>query len=72
MSLAPSLSLTEITEKALRLLIQEMGVVNTTRFINQFHTGTGDSVVEKERLYGAMTVEEITTAIRKTKQQTSE
>lgn len=71
MSLAPSLSLTEITEKALRLLVQEMGVVNTTRFINQFHTGIGDSVVEKERLYGAMTVEEITTAIRKTKQQTS-
>ena len=45
MSLAPSLSLTEITEKALRLLVQEMGVVNTTRFINQFHTGLVDSVV---------------------------
>jgi predicted transcriptional regulator len=72
MSLAPSLSLTEITEKALRLLVQEMGVVNTARFINQFHTGIGDSVIEKERLYGMMTVEEIATAIRKTKQQASE
>lgn len=72
MSLTPSLSLTEITEKALRLLVQEMGVANTTRFINQFHTGSGDSVAEKERLYGAMTVEDIAAAIRKMKQQPSE
>jgi len=69
MSVAPYLSLTELTEKALKLLIQEMGVVNTARFINQFHTGTGDSVEEKERLYGAMTVDELAAGIKTMKEQ---
>lgn len=68
MSTAPTLSLTEITEKALRLLIQEIGIVNTIRFINQFNTGTGNSVEEKDRLYGNMTVKEIAAAIRQSKQ----
>jgi predicted transcriptional regulator len=69
MSLAPNRPLTEITETAFRLLIQEMGVVNTTRFINQFSTGYGDSVAEKERIFGNMTVDEIAAAIQQRKQQ---
>ncbi|MBC8163036.1 MAG: hypothetical protein H7Z42_17655 [Roseiflexaceae bacterium] len=66
MSVAPNLALTEITEIAMRLLIQEMGVANTARFINQFTLGVGDSVAEKERLFGTMTVAELATAIRQT------
>ncbi len=68
MSLTAYRPLSEITEVALRLLIQEMGVVNTVRFINQFHTGHGDAIAEKDRLFGAMTVEEIADAIKQIKQ----
>lgn len=68
MSLAPNAPLIEINETALRLLIDEMGIVNTARFIHQFTLGVGDSVTEKERLYGQMTVAEIATAIRASKQ----
>jgi hypothetical protein len=71
MSLAPNRPLTEITETALRLLIQEIGVVNTVRFINQFNMGSGDSVAEKERLFDTMTVEQIVTTMRQTRQESS-
>lgn len=69
MTLAPNAPLIEVNEKALRLLIEEMGIVNTARFIHQFTMGAGDSVVEKERLYGNMSVAEIAAAIRASKHQ---
>jgi hypothetical protein len=72
MSLAPNAPLIEINEKAIRLLIEEMGIVNTARFIHQFTMGAGDSLAEKERLYGSMTVAEIATAIRISKQHRAE
>lgn len=72
MSLAPNRPLTEITETAVRLLIQEMGIVNTVRFINQFSTGYGDSVADKEQLYGDMTIEDIVAAIKQRRQTTKE
>jgi ribosomal protein L9 len=49
--------------------IEEMGIVNTARFIQQFTLGVGDSLAEKERLYGSMTVTDIATAIQTSKQQ---
>jgi predicted transcriptional regulator len=67
MTLAPNLPLAEVNTIALRLLIQEMGVVNTARFLNQYATGLGDSVLEKDRLTGSMTVAEIAAAIKQTK-----
>lgn len=67
MTLARNLPLAEVTEKALRLLIRDIGIVNTARFINQFHMGTGDAVAEKEQLFGTMTVEEIATGIKRSK-----
>jgi hypothetical protein len=68
MTLAPNAPLIEVNEKALRLLIEEMGIVNTARFIHQFTMGAGDSVAEKERLYGHMSVAEIAAAIHASKQ----
>lgn len=64
MSTTTNLALTEINEIAVRLLVQQLGIVNTVRFINQFTLGVGDSVAEKERLFGQMTVAEIAAAIR--------
>jgi len=40
-----------INEEALQLLMKELGVANTARFIQQFTTGTGNYTEErKERL----------------------
>jgi len=69
MSLAPNAPLIAINEQAIRLLIEEMGIVNTARFIQQFTLGVGDSLAEKERLYGSKTVTDIATAIQTSKQQ---
>ncbi len=68
MTLTPNAPLIEVNEKALRLLVEEMGIVNTARFIHQFTMGAGDSVAEKERLYGTMSVTEIAAAIRALRQ----
>jgi hypothetical protein len=68
MSLAPTLPLAEVTAIALRLLIQEMGPINTARFLSQFATGLGDSVAEKDSIVGQLTVAEIAAAIRASKQ----
>jgi Mg/Co/Ni transporter MgtE len=71
MSLSPNASLIEVNEQAIRLLIAEMGIVHTARFIQQFTMGVGDSVAEKERLFGTLTIADIAAAIRSAKQQAS-
>jgi len=68
MTLTPNAPLIDVNEKALRLLVEEMGIVNTARFIHQFTMGAGDSVAEKERLYGTMSVADIAAAIRASRQ----
>jgi hypothetical protein len=65
MSLASYPPLTEITAIALRVLIQEMGIVNTIRFLNQFHTGYGDYTRDKDLLFAQLSVEDIAQAIIK-------
>ena len=66
MNATANLALTEINEIAVRLLVQELGIANTARFINQFTLGVGDSIAEKERLFGHMTVADLAGAIRRT------
>jgi hypothetical protein len=61
--------LQEITASALHLLCREMGVVNTMRFLNQFTTGYGNYTEEREQLFGQMSVEEITTEIKRLREQ---
>ncbi|WP_129633707.1 hypothetical protein [Candidatus Oscillochloris fontis] len=63
MTIAANAPLAEVTTVALRVLIQEMGAVNTARFLNQFTTGYGDYTKDKERLFGTMTVDDIAQAI---------
>jgi hypothetical protein len=67
MSTTAQLALTELNEIAVRLLVDELGIANTARFINQFTRGVGDSVAEKDRLFGQMTVAELAAAIRQSK-----
>lgn len=56
--------LTELTVTAIRLLCQEMGVVNTARFLNQFTTGYGNYTEERDQLFEHMTVDDIVAAIK--------
>lgn len=51
--------LAEITREALRTLFQEIGIVNTVRFLNQYTVGYGNYTREREQLYDDMTLDEI-------------
>jgi hypothetical protein len=55
--------LTEVTTSALQLLVKEMGIMNTIRFINQFSTGFGNYTEEREDLFRDMSVDDIVAAI---------
>ena len=50
--------LVEINQQALRLLYQELGVVNAVRFLKQFTSGFGDYTQERDTLFGNKTLEE--------------
>jgi hypothetical protein len=58
-------ALTETTRRAIRLLSDELGVVETVRFLNQFSGGLGDYTKDREALFGNLTLEEIVADIRK-------
>ena len=57
-------ALAEVTQTAIRLLCQEMGV-NTIRFLNQFTTGYGNYTTERDGLLGSLTVAEIAAEIKR-------
>jgi hypothetical protein len=56
---------TELTVAAIRLLIQEMGIVNTAHFMSQLTLGYGNYTDERDQLFGQMTVDDIVTAIQR-------
>jgi hypothetical protein len=58
--------LSVITQQAIELLCKEMGIVNTLRFLNQFTTGYGDYMLEREALFKDLTLNEILSAMKKT------
>ena len=56
--------LAEITQEAIHLLYQEIGIANTVRFLNQFTTGYGDYTLERETLFAGLTLEQIISEIK--------
>ena len=56
--------LSEITRRATHILIKEMGVVDTIRFINQFSIGEGDYTKERAQWLDGMSLDEIITQIK--------
>ena len=56
--------LAEITQEAINVLYQKLGVVNTIRFINQFTIGYGDYTEEREELFGDKSLDEIVSEIK--------
>jgi hypothetical protein len=61
--------LAEVTQDAIRVLLRELGVVNTLRFLKQYTTGYGDYTAERDQLFGEMTVAEIVAEIKEEREQ---
>ncbi len=56
--------LSELTHRARNALIQELGVIDAMRFLNQFRAGTGDYTVERKILFKDESVKSIVADIR--------
>lgn len=59
--------LAEITQEAINVLFQTLGIVNTVRFINQFTTGYGNYTEERAALFGDITLDEVITEIEQSR-----
>ncbi|KJV08126.1 hypothetical protein [Methylocucumis oryzae] len=56
--------LKEISNRAQYVLIRELGVVDTLRFLNQFRAGSGDYTKEREELFKDESVKSIVAKIK--------
>lgn len=56
--------LAEVSQRARNVLIQELGVIDAMRFLNQFHAGSGDYSVEREQLLKDDTVKSVIAGIK--------
>ena len=56
--------LSEVNHQAIRVLSQQIGIVDTIRFVNQFTTGHGNYTDERDALFGHLTLDDIATAIQ--------
>lgn len=70
--IAQTKPLAEITQEAIRVLFQTLGVVNTVRFMSQFTTGYGNYTEEREGLFGSLTLDEIVSEIKQNRDKFSE
>jgi len=67
--IAEARPLAEVTAQAIKVLCNEIGVVNTVRFIGQFTAGYGNYTEEREQLFSDLTLDDIASEIkRKTNQ----
>lgn len=57
--------LAEITQEAVRVLCEKIGIVNTIRFVNQFTTGYGNYTEEREKLFADLTLDDIVAEIKR-------
>jgi hypothetical protein len=60
--------LAEITQEAIKVLCQQIGPVNTVRFVNQFTVGYGNYTEEREQLFAGMTLDDILSEIKREKE----
>jgi hypothetical protein len=57
-------SLSEMSERAIRMLVQELGIVDTLRFLNQFRVGTSDYTKDRDTLFSGQSASELAEQIR--------
>lgn len=55
--------LAQITQEAIQILYQKLGIVDTVRFLNQFTTGFGDYTAERDALFADVTLDDMLTSI---------
>ena len=56
--------MSELTQRVRNALIQELGVIDAMRFLNQFRAGNGDYTTERETLFKGETVTSIVADIK--------
>lgn len=56
--------LSELTQRAKSALVQELGVIDAMRFLNQFRAGNGDYTAEREQLFKSESVKSILAGIK--------
>ena len=56
--------LAEVSQRARSVLIQELGVIDAMRFLNQFQVGSGDYSAEREQLLKDDTVKSVIAGIK--------
>lgn len=56
--------ISELTGRATQALVQELGIVDTIRFLNQLRAGSGDYTTEREKLFKSESVKSIAAAIK--------
>ena len=57
--------LAEVTQTAIRVLVREIGLVDTMRFVGQFTIGYGNYTEERDELFGDLTLDEIIAEIKR-------
>jgi len=57
--------LIEINQQAISLLYKELGVIDAVRFLKQFTPGYGNYTLEREKLFGKKTLDELVNEIEK-------
>ena len=56
-----------VNENATNILVREMGVVDTIRFLNQFSVGYGNYTEERRKIVDSMTLDDIFSGIEEMK-----
>lgn len=56
--------LAEVSQQAREILIRELGVVDTLRFLSQFRTGGGDYTKERGQWLDDLSLDEIVSEIK--------
>jgi hypothetical protein len=56
--------LSEINRQAMAILVHEIGIVDTLRFLSQFSMGSGNYTQERDQWLGNLSLEQITSEIK--------
>ncbi|VFN07938.1 MAG: hypothetical protein BECKG1743D_GA0114223_112012 [Candidatus Kentron sp. G] len=62
--------ISEVTRRATDVLVREIGVVDTIRFLSQFRAGTGNYTEEREQLFAGMSTKDIIADIKSQRKNT--
>ena len=56
--------ISEVNQKATHILFQQMGIIDTFKFLNQFTLGSGDYTKEREALLHDLSLDDIISDIK--------